>query len=347
MISIKKLLIIPSVLALFTSCDPLETLGPGLCPDDDFSFDANDLKVDVVSKSGANFVFTDLGAASNTVDLDGEGLHIHAKLTDVVKWELEITMDDGSTSKSYSGESDSVSIYWYGNSKKMPLFSGGKAKLKFEILCVEEVNKELTLINTPTFKDIHTGYGILVRDWDENGSFDVPDVTTPDFTFGSGSFLWANVATASVNYLNTDPSPMGGYYINLYSKEDAPDWYHFATGINGGDLDEEVEKFSTLNADSVYLNFYARGDQQYKNTSLEISYSGNESGIWTEHLNWEGWKMVSIPLSEFRVGTSSMTTAEGLSYIAMQLGCQPQQDDEAQYDLDFLIITVGSPFFDE
>ena len=56
---------------------------------------------------------------------------------------------------------------------------------------------------------------------------------------------------------------MGGHYISLYSKRDAVTWYHFATGINSGGMAAKIGELSTLNPDSIYLNFYAREDQNY------------------------------------------------------------------------------------
>lgn len=350
MFSLKKWLVIPSAFVLFTSCDPLENVGPTLCPSEDFSFEKSDLKIDVVSKNGGTFDFTALSDASNKVDLAEEGLYVHASLSESVKWELEIKMENGGSSKIYKGEGDEVSVYWYGNSSKAPLFSAGKAKLNFQILCAEEVNEEITLENTPLFKNVHPGYGSLIRDWDQNGDVSINSIGTPNWLWGIGDgFLWADTVANQyeVRYNNTDPSPMGGYYIDLYAKKPAPTYYHYATGMNSSLLGDIVESLPTSNADSLYLNFYARGNQDYANTSLEIVYQGDEKGIWTEHLNWEGWKLISIPLSDFKVGTASMQSGADLSYIAIQLGCQPAKYDEAQYDLDFMILTVGSPFFDE
>jgi hypothetical protein len=348
MFSIKKIFIIPVFLLLMTSCDPLDKLGPELCPSDDFSFKAEDLKIEVITKSGKNYEFSTLESKSNTIDLNGEGIKVSAQFSEKVKWELEIVMDDKSSSKLYKGEGDSMNVFWYGNSSKMPLFSAGKAKLTFNILCLEKVVQDFNLLNSPSFKDLHPNYGIMIRDWDQNGDFPIANLESPNFDWGTGDgFLWADTASAKVKYINSDPSPMGGNYLNLYSKESAPDWYHFATGINKSGLDDNVDRLPTYNPDSIYLNFYARGNQEYKNTSLELVYNCNESGIYTEHLNWEGWKLVSIPLSEFKVGTAPLSSVEGLNYIAIQLGCQPLKDDEAQYDIDFLLLTVGSPFLDE
>ena len=348
MFSIKKIFIIPILLLLLSGCDPLDKLGPELCPGDDFSFKSDDLKIEVISKNGSDYEFNSLASKSNTIDLNGEGIRVSAKFNEKVKWELEITMDDKSSTKLYKGEGDSMDVFWYGNSSKMPLFSEGKAQITFNILCLEQITQELNLLNQPTFKNLHPNYGILLRDWDQNGDFPVADVNLPTFAWGSGDgFMWGDTAFAKVKYVNSDPSPMGGNYINLYSKEPAPDWYHFATGISGSGLGDNIDRLPTYNADSIYLNFYARGEQEYKNTSLELVYNCSQNGIWKEHLNWEGWKLISVPLSEFKVGTAPLTTVDGLNYFAIQLGCQPVKDDEAQYDLDFLLLTVGSPFLDE
>ena len=121
----------------------------------------------------------------------------------------------------------------------------------------------------------------MIRDWDQNGDFPIANLDSPNFSWGVGDgFLWADTAFGKVKYINTDPSPMGGNYLNLYSKELAPDWYHFATGINKSGLDDNVDRLPTYNPDSIYLNFYARGNQEYKNTSLELVYNCNESGIY-------------------------------------------------------------------
>ena len=84
-----------------------------------------------------------------------------------------------------------------------------------------------------------------------------------------------------------------------------------------------------------------------KNTSLELTYSGLDNYGWTTHLNWDGWKLISIKFSEFKVGTSPMQSLAKGSYLSFNLGSQPSKSSEAQFNVDFVLITVGAPLFGE
>ena len=201
-----KILFVPSFIFVLLGCDPLDEIGPQLCPSDNFSFVSNELKIDVISKSGGNFEHLPIANVSNTINLDGEGLHIHAKLSETVKWELEIKLEDGSVSKLYNDESDTISIYWYGNGDEKTLFTAGKAEVTFRILCVEDVTYSITLLNNPTFRNLHTSYGILIRDWDKNGTFPIGTLGSPDCPWkGPDGFAWINHSTLDLKYENSDP----------------------------------------------------------------------------------------------------------------------------------------------
>ena len=303
---INKLLLVPIFVALF-SCEKLEEVGPDLCPSDDFSFTDNDLKIDVLSVAGNTRVETPLTSVNSTVDLDGEGLHVYAGLGQKIKWELVIKMKDGSAEKVYTDESDTVDVFWYGNSSKMPLFSAGDAEITFKILCLEDIVKTVKLENTPTFKDLDTRFGLLFRDWDQNGVFPIGTIGTADFTFGTGDGFFYGLGDAVADYQNTDPSPAGGYYINLYDKKSSKVWYYFATGINDSDFGDMLDSLPTSNTNELWFNIYVKGNQEFKNTSAEIVFNMSDGNyLYSEHVNWEGWKLISVPLSEFKAGTEKI-----------------------------------------
>jgi hypothetical protein len=345
----KKILFVPSLMLVLLGCDPLDEIGPQLCPSDNFDFASNDLKIDVISKVSGNFVFSPAASVCSTVNLDGEGLHIHAKLSETVKWELEIKLEDGSVSKLYANESDTISIYWYGNGDKKALFTAGKAEVTFRILCVDDITSSITLLNDPTFRNLHTSYGILIRDWDNNGTFPVATLGSPDFPWaGPDGFSWTDPLTFELTYDNSDPSPMGGYSLSLFSSQASTNWYHGATGLDKEtNFSDRIEELPTLDAEELYFNFYAKGNQDYGNTSMEFVYEDNNSTkyIWTSHVNWEGWRLISVKFSDFKAGTAPMETLDDAKYLAFQLGTQPIKSSEAQYNLDFVLITVGAPLF--
>lgn len=343
----KKLMIIPMFASLM-SCEKLDKVGPDLCPPDDFVFADSDLKIDVLSVSNGTRVETPLASANATVDLDGEGMHIYAGMSQSVKWKLEITMDDGSAKKVFSGESDTVDVFWYGNSIKSPLFKEGKATVRFKILCSVDIQKEVTLKNSPTFKNTDPRFGMLLRDWDQNGYFPIQTIGSPDFTWGTGDgFLWASDNFVA-EYLNEDPSPAGGYYFSLYDTRDSKVWYYGASGINSSNFGDMIDSLPTNDPSELWFNIYIKGDQEYKNTSAELVLSTADGNfLYSEHVNWEGWKLVSFKMTDFKNGTVPLATTSGGSYLAFQLGSQPQKDSEAQVSYDFPIITVGGPLFEE
>lgn len=346
---LNKILTVPVVAMLFVSCDPIEDIGPGFCPSDDFSLTADDLVLNVVSKSGNNFVETPVTSSNSTVDLDGEGLHITSDFSEVIEWKLSIENANASTVKEYSGQSDSIDIYWYGNSKSRPMFSDEEVKIKLTVFCFDDIVKTVEVVNSPTFKNIHPNFGVLLRDWDQNSALPVTQIGQPTFVFGGADgFSYFFGANDSVGYTNEDPSPMGGY--NLYIKSTKPSlvWYYGATGLIGNDYANELAKLPTFDASKLFFHIYIKGDQTYQNTSAELVYRTAERGyLWSTHVNWEGWKFISMPLSDFKSGTIPMENAGNATDFSFQLGSQPMQSSTAQVSYDFALITVGEPLFAE
>jgi len=346
----KSILLGLSSCLFFTNCDPLEQVGPRLCPTEDFVFTKDDVDINIVGENPGEL------SNNSEISLNGNGVHVYSKFSEVVRWKIIFEMLDGTAEKIYSGESDSINVFWYGNSKAFPLFSKGEVKVTVDVSCRDIVQRSFKIIENPTFKAVDPTYGMLVRDWDLNGDLGIEELGVIDLTWGKDGFNWAQSAT--VKYMDSIPSPQGGYYLSFYDKKEIPTWYYGTTGLDramGKIYKEKLEVFTPISPDSLWLNLYVSGVQSYENTSLELVWglgSETETYVYTEHLNWEGWKMISIPFSEFKKGTDRMTVFDGFnsndrSYLGFQLGSQPLQDTEAQASFDFVIITVGSPFFDE
>jgi hypothetical protein len=184
----------------------------------------------------------------------------------------------------------------------------------------------------------------LIRDFDKNGHAPVEE---DRFTIADG---WAGFAatsdTSHYDYYTEDPSPIGGAYGELYAKAPATTWYHGGTSFPIKDF---VGSLSTSNADSVYLNFFCKG-YGLVNTGVEIALqSSGNTYFHTEPLLWDGWKLVSLKLSELKIlaGASAGTNlndVDGINGCVMQLGSNPEKSDEAKSAYDFIILTVGQPF---
>lgn len=323
-----KLLLVLSV--VMVSCKPpLDKLGPDLCPSPDFSFSGDDLKIE-----GLN--------ALNEVDLSLGGLNIKAKFSEKVKWDLKIVSTDGLALKSYNGEGDSINFLWYGNVDALPVFKEGDVRVELEIACKDLIEKTFKISKAPTFKNLSPKYGVLIRDFDKNG---IVPVGGDQFTPADG---WAglNGDTNHFKYFDEDPSPMAGKYGELYSKSSATTWYHGATSFP---IPGFAGKLSTANSDSIYVNFFCKG-YGLVNTGLEFGLTaGGTNYFYTDPLIWEGWKLVSIKLSDMKVLSGAqagkkLTNADAISQCILQLGSNPEKTNEAKSAYDFIILTVGEPF---
>lgn len=317
-----------------TSCKKqLDKLGPDLCPSDGFSVVASDIVLD-----GLN--------TSNEVNLSSGGLHIKAKFTEVVKWSLKLISEDGASIKSFEGETDSINTWWFGNVDAFPLFKKGNVKVELEIACLDLITKSFVIKEAPTFKNVNSSYGVLIRDFDKNG---IVPVAGNEFTVADG---WAGLNGSDSNhyqYFDVDPSPMGGKYGELYSKGPDVTWYHGATSFP---ITNFAGKLITTNPDSVYVNFYCKG-YGLVNTGLEFALtSAGTNYFYTEPITWEGWKLISLKLSDLKVLAGSkagqkLTDVDGISQCIMQLGSNPERTNEARSAYDFILLTVGEPFIKE
>jgi hypothetical protein len=317
-------------LAVFSSCNKVvDEIGPRICPPDSFTFSSDKIMV-----SGLD--------ADKKVDLSTGGLKIKANFGQKVKWNLKITSD--LSQKEYSGEGDSIQVLWYGNSDNYPLFDVGNCKIELEIPCRDTYVSEFVVSKKPTFSNLDPSFGVLIRDWDMNGKFDVGGT---EYNGGDG---WAGVNgsdTSYFNYFTENPSYAGGYYAEFYSKNDALLWYYGSTSFSTNDLETYL---STTNTDSLYLNIMVQG-YGVKNTNMEVALqAATVSYFYTEPITWTGWKMVSVKISDMKVlsGPSTgqtLTTLAGVNFAVMQLGAAPLQGVEAKSGYDFMMITVGEPFF--
>jgi hypothetical protein len=78
----------------------------------------------------------------------------------------------------------------------------------------------------------------------------------------------------------------------------------------------------------------------------------NDGWIYIIDVNWEGWKLVSVPYSQFRVD-NDLTKGGGGNHIkepwkitamAVSLLSDPQYGNEVAADVDFVVLSEGGPF---
>lgn len=351
-------LILGSVALILASCesvDPLDQVGPRICPSEGFSFSSDDIMLNIVSSDASEVA---IETNSSEISLEDKGLRVIADFGEVVSWNLTISMEDGSAEKKLSGFSDNINYLWYGTSEKLPLFKTGSAKVSVEVFCFDAVSKSFEITKDPKFKGTLPEFGFLLRDYDQNGVFPVETIGTPAFGWGTGDGFRYGGNKNVLTYINTEPSPMGGYYANMKGDDPSTQWYFGETGFAHlwyNNFVNEFDKLPTKNADSLWFNVFVKGDQAYDNNQAILVFTtANGTFQHLEHVNWEGWKLMSVPFSSFKEKATNETMVdltgfeEGFqTFFSLGLGSQPLIDNEAHVCYDFSIITVGEPFLTE
>jgi hypothetical protein len=325
---------------VLSACNPVEEVGPLICPTDSFSLTTSDLIIEVVSGETE----TALELSNNEVDLSTGGAHISSDFGEVVDWEL--TISNGSQEKNYSGKSAVMDIFWYGQPNKFE-----NSKLQFDVekeievsltvVCHEKVTKNLSIVGIQDFSSLNSKYGILLRDWDTNGFF---PIDSNHFTVADG---WAGpgpgVTEWNVDYLDDFSSPSGGRYIQLHGIG-IPNWYLGAHSFPTVGLNDLL---SSENVDSLYVNVMVSAEDGAENTGSQIAMSVagfNYSKV--ESVNWTGWKLLSYKFSDFKSNSGSPLPNSNIESFVLQLGAQPERSSDLKVKYDFVLITVGAPLFE-
>ncbi|MFT4899503.1 MAG: hypothetical protein ACI9U0_001301 [Flavobacteriales bacterium] len=328
---------------ILSACNPVEEVGPLICPTDSFSLTTSDLIIEVVSGETE----TPLELSNNEVDLSTGGAHISSDFGEVVDWEL--TISNGSQEKNYSGKSAVMDIFWYGQPNKFE-----NSKLQFDVdkeievsltvVCHEKVTKNLNIVGTQNFSSLNSKYGILLRDWDKNGSF---PIDSNHFTVADG---WegenepGGITVWNLDYLDDFSSPAGGKYIQLHGSG-TPNWY---LGSHSFPTDGLGDLLSSQNVDSLYVNVMVSSEEGAENTGSQIALQvAGENYSKVEDINWTGWKLLSYKFSDFSKNSGASVPNSNVQSFILQLGASPEQSSNLKVRYDFILVTVGAPLFEQ
>jgi len=335
------LLLVLAVTLTATSCNrSKDSLGEDISPSESLNITIDDLTFN--------------GMTGGVVNLSNAGLNITGTFPEKIKWTIKIEALDNSADKTYSGEGKTINVWWYGNSRKEPKFTPGACKLTFSVQCKEPVTKNFTLQGSSDFKTLNGNFGSLVRDFDKNGLIDVGTVGVVQGAGVDGYFYGDDVSKSVVwTYVTANGSPAGGYYAHIAgaSKSSSPLWYFGGVSIEGLSAapTSPLKALATTDPSNIWMNMYIRSSKT-SNAEAVVSLGITQTVKWTfrKAVDWDGWKMCSVRLSDMISNDGTvLTNASDLKTIDLQLGCTPVQTLTNTIDYDFVIFTVGGPFFDE
>jgi hypothetical protein len=284
---------------------------------------------------GKNFtVLQPFQVSSNNIDLNFGGLVMTAGFSETAKWTITITGQTSGAKRVYSGKSSSVNVTWYGQPGNMTFFKNETVTVKFEILCLPDLN--VTENVTITKNNFNTFGGVLVSDFEGNGS------VTNTTTMGYNASGWSSYASPGTTYnsftvTNTPLTPpTTPNYLHIDAQPGATSWW--SGGVYGT---ISLSSLPTSHPDSIYFNAFIYG---HPTTSLTISLVG-PGGPFNRTLNlgtWTGWKYITYKLSD--VGVVNPLTLNALEF---GFGPATEAGQPNQVNVDFVIFTAGEPFLQE
>lgn len=271
-------------------------------------------------------------------------------------WKIEITGRQSQAKKTLSGTSnelDPEKVKWSGESDNVYFFKRlERCDVVFSVLGTDfKLAEEFRLARLPEFR------GILVGDFEDQDNAVIPgdefnrffDVNGTDEAIASGRY--PDITPESV--IPDLPHPVqGDKYTYLRGKDDpaSPDPF-FIGGFNNTSLNFGLEDRPL---DEIFLNFYASTNGN-KTTNLIVELTGVGGDLFraNKQVALDGWKKISIKLSEFVLYESgelgpNVIFPEDLKQLAFQIhsgGGLP--GNEAELCIDYIVFTYGSPFKQE
>lgn len=304
---------------------------------------------------------------SQNPDSDLIPVAIKTELSDSVTWIVTITDLVTEAKKTIVGTSKFVNAIWTGNSDNINFFSAKKSgtsdkNLKIELSFIgidKKVTKTLIFEKPKLFKDV-----ILVADFEENGQaivkgsvgdpdgwFDFFDTDGEDETISHGVGPDKIVVASGQQSKTSTPvkSIQGQGYYHLRGDDNSVKPSPFFIGGMGHDA--VVYGLPSISTNEVFLNFYANSNGN-KTTKLVVELAGFGGDLFTKEIpvNWDGWKLISVRLSDFALTTSGkIGTGEILTPLLEQMkfaihSGRGVAGSIAEINIDYVTFTIGKPF---
>ncbi|MFT4899502.1 MAG: hypothetical protein ACI9U0_001300 [Flavobacteriales bacterium] len=332
-----------------------------------------------------NHVTTNLGAEVMETELaekidfgaNEEGFFTSTKFNEKVSWTITASGYGSGAVAQFSGTSDKInydnSLWLYGRSSNVFFFQK-KEFVKFELDIVG-------LDTTYTVDSVSVG---RVRYWhkkDINGvGYVIIDAFDDDLPTLGLSATGPDNNDLDVKISVTDLNKVEGSSSLYLTGTDLNN-----NGWVGGrnherllELHEGLVIDSGIDEDELFFNIFIHGDSKIGNTTIEIKSYENEDTIFKTRaelkdyadsdgsltstqqsmsdgwiydiiVNWDGWKMVSIPYSKFRASNDPNTGAGGnrvkesgkICAVSVNLLSYPTSGNEVSTYVDFMTITMG------
>lgn len=289
----------------------------------------------------------------------------NATLSDSVTWQLTIKGEKSGAIKTLIGTGYTFNnAYWVGESENIAFFSKGEVvtiTLSF-IGIKKKIVRTLEFGSPRLFPDV-----ILVTDFelqtdiqgivkstedDADGWFEYFDETGSKEGISRG--IGPKIGPQNIIILKPElasvpvKSIQGDGYFHIRGKDYSVMPSPFFIGGFGHDA--ITYGLPLTDPSNVYLNFYANPNGN-RTTKLVIELSGIGGDLFTKEIgvDWDGWKLISVRLSDFSlniggvIGTKEILTPQ-LKQMKFAIHSGNVAGNLAEINIDYVTFTVGKPF---
>lgn len=361
----KVLSIIISIVLVvsFTSCDRDEEIqGP--------VYKTSDLTVQIIDNQF--FAFKDTSKvelAENQPPVFGnlqdttqkDTVFFYAELTELTTWKITISGESSGAVKELVGTSKIIDFPFWNGISDNEYFFRKKEKVSVVLSLIgSNVSQSLKLEvgGVPVFPGM-----ILIGDFEEgddiqglvkatagdsDGWFQFFDVEGDDeeisYGLGPNKIIYNQPSKASIPV----KSIQGNSYFHLRGDDNSVKPSPFFIGGFGHDAVTYGLPDKPLN--EIFINFYANSNGN-RTTKLVVELAGINGDLFTKEIgvDWDGWKLISVRLSDF-VLTTAGDTGIGkllptvLKQMKFAIHSGGTAGNIAEINIDYVNFTINSPF---
>jgi hypothetical protein len=324
-----------------------------------------------VNKTNPNFMLSNKKV--------GVPLFFSATFNEDVSWTVTVSSDDSGAEMKIKGKGKVIDInngWWQGESSNGRFFSTyDTCYAKLNVLGLDttySLSKKIIILKTLSY-DLRTVDGVkyyVIDDFEKatvgmaGVSADAADKGTPKY----GKSSAYSVEGKNCYHMEGTDINKNGWLISLNHEA-------LVEMAKKGNANDNI---STANPDELYFNVYIRGTGK-SNSAIELkayevdsadskqdlitilnggylydaaAQASNDGWIYDIVIDWEGWKLVSVPYSKFKPASDLKTGGNGnrvkepwkITAMAVSLLSYPMPGMEVSADIDFVVVSEGGPF---
>jgi hypothetical protein len=297
--------------------------------------------------ASSNFQIVDAFVINDeAIDFGTDSNWFNATFNEHVSWNIKIRGVQSKAEKNLKGVSSGLTMY---NS----LWRGGHSGLNF-FQAGETIISELTVFgsdrvwyDTSTIVAVRNNFGPNTIIWWDMDQLGVAKNNIDCYWFeyyDTGEKIAGDFGSTTT----LDVEPLQGVHRTLHGKELTVPVDYYIGGASHTNLTSS-RGFSASTED-VYLNFYVR--KRTPTTSIGVTLisvaNTDTSGLSYETgtITWEGWKLVSVKLSEMAPNSKypNPFSPGNIRQFGTFLQTYTNTNVETGFDLDFVTITKNGPF---